>query len=223
VLAHFRIKICGVTKPADALAAVQLGADAIGLNFYERSTRFVEPAAAARITCELPSSIEAVAVYVNQRLKQMKDLAERVGGIRSLQPHGEAAELGNAEPFRLTPAFPVTDRDSLQAIHAWLARCRSEGWMPAAVLVDAYVPGQHGGTGLTAPWKLLADFRTCVPMILAGGLTPDNVAEAIHVVQPDGVDVASGVESHAGCKDADKMRRFIDNARMASAKLHRRH
>jgi phosphoribosylanthranilate isomerase len=85
--------------------------------------------------------------------------------------------------------------------------------MPAAVLVDAYVEGQLGGTGRAAPWELLADFRPGVPLILAGGLTPDNVADAIRVVRPYGVDVASGVESAPGRKDPDKVRRFVENAR----------
>jgi phosphoribosylanthranilate isomerase len=85
--------------------------------------------------------------------------------------------------------------------------------------VDAYVEGQHGGTGRTAPWELLADFRPGVPLILAGGLTPDNVAEAIRTVRPDGVDVASGVEFAPGQKDADKVRAFVANARVAAAGL----
>ena len=87
--------------------------------------------------------------------------------------------------------------------------------MPAAVLIDAHVPGEYGGTGQKPPWELLADFQLGVPLILAGGLTPDNVAEAIRLVAPYAVDVASGVESNPGQKDSDKMRRFIDNARGA--------
>jgi phosphoribosylanthranilate isomerase len=104
----------------------------------------------------------------------------------------------------------------LQAITRYLDVCRLRGALPSAVLVDASVPGQYGGTGRQAPWHLLATFRPGVPLILAGGLTPDNVAEAVRLVRPYAVDVASGVESAPGHKDPDKVRRFIDKAREAA-------
>ena len=107
----------------------------------------------------------------------------------------------------------------LQGIARYLDRCRSLELLPAAVLVDAHVSGQYGGTGQTLPWDLLADFRPGVPLILAGGLTPENVAEAVRLVRPYAVDVASGVELSPGRKDAEKMRRFIGSAREAAAKL----
>ncbi len=100
----------------------------------------------------------------------------------------------------------------MQGITAYLARCRDQGGLPRAILVDARVAGLHGGTGRTAPWDLLEGFRPGVPLILAGGLTPDNVAEAVRRIRPDVVDVASGVETSPGRKDADMMRRFVDNA-----------
>jgi phosphoribosylanthranilate isomerase len=107
----------------------------------------------------------------------------------------------------------VRDAASLDQITACLDLLRAAGAAPAAILVDAHVPGQYGGTGQTAPWHLLADFQPGVPLILAGGLTPDNVAEAIRIVRPYAVDVASGVESSPGKKDPDKLRRFIDAVR----------
>ncbi|HZU38610.1 MAG TPA: phosphoribosylanthranilate isomerase, partial [Gemmataceae bacterium] len=116
-------------------------------------------------------------------------------------------------PFRYIAAFPVTHRESLLGITRYLDICRQQGRIPDALLLDAHAPGLYGGTGRTAPWELLADFQPGIPIILAGGLTPDNVAEAIRMVQPFGVDVASGVESRPGVKDPDKVRRFIDNAR----------
>src|SRR4029077_7249289 len=109
--------------------------------------------------------------------------------------------------LRGAPALSVVDAASLTTITNYLKLLASAGAAPAAILVDAHVPGQYGGTGQKAPWHLLADFNPGVPLILAGGLTPDNVAEAIHIVKPYAVDVASGVESAPGKKDADKMRR----------------
>ena len=122
-------------------------------------------------------------------------------------------------PFRLIPAFPVGDAAGLARLTRHLDRCRALGRLPAAVLIDAHVPGRYGGTGQTAPWHLLADFDPGVPLLLAGGLTPDTVAEAVRVVRPWGVDVASGVESSPGRKDPEKVRRFLDRAREAAARL----
>jgi phosphoribosylanthranilate isomerase len=129
-----------------------------------------------------------------------------------VQWHGDQPELPQPG-LRFIPAFPVRDQDSLTRIHTYLGQCRTLGSLPVAVLVDAQVAGKHGGTGQAAPWDLLATFRAEVPLILAGGLTPDNVAEAIRLVQPYAVDVASGVESTPGRKDSDKMRQFIDVVR----------
>jgi phosphoribosylanthranilate isomerase len=220
VTVPFRIKICGITSLTDALLAAELGADAIGLNFYSLSPRYVDPETAGRIAQALPPTVEAVGVFVNERLADMKPLAGRAG-IQSLQLHGEDAEISNPRPFQLVLASPVRDRDSVNAISDRLEQCRAQGWLPAAVLVDAHVPDSYGGTGVKAPWNLLADFRPCVPLILAGGLDSDSVAEAIRIVQPYGVDVASGVERSPGKKDRDRMKRFIDNARTAREKLPR--
>ena len=110
---------------------------------------------------------------------------------------------------------PVRDAGDLENLSAYLERCRARQQLPSAVLVDAHVAGQFGGTGQTAPWDLLADFQPGVPVILAGGLTPDNVATAIRRVRPYAVDVASGVESTPGRKDPEKVRRFIEAARGA--------
>jgi phosphoribosylanthranilate isomerase len=218
VAVPFRIKICGITNVADALQAVELGADAIGLNFYSLSPRYVDPQIAGRIAQVLPPAVEAVGVFVNERLEEMKGVAGRAG-IQTLQLHGAGVEISDPHPLRMVLASPVRDRDSMNVIADRLEHCRAHGWLPAAVLVDAHVPGSYGGTGAKAPWNLLADFRPCVPLILAGGLDPDNVAEAIRIVQPYGVDVASGVERSPGKKDTDRMKRFIDNARTAREKL----
>ena len=195
-----RIKICGVTTVDAALAAVQAGADAIGLNFYPKSPRAISEATACDILAALPPFVEPVMLSVDESWETALARRDRLPGVRAIQRH-------DAEPppidIRWIPAFPVRDAGSLDAIRALVERRR-----PAAILVDACVPGQHGGTGQTLPWDVLDGFDVGVPLILAGGLTPENVAAAVKRVRPFAVDVASGVESRPGVKDADRMRRF---------------
>jgi phosphoribosylanthranilate isomerase len=212
-----RVKICGVTTCPDAEQAALLGADAIGLNFHPGSPRYLAPAAAVPILHVLPPFVEPVAVFVEQPLRQVFETLNQLGRVRTFQWYGSRRELCNTFPFPSIPAFPVGDRDGLLAITRFLEASAGLGALPAAVLIDAAVPGRHGGTGRTVPWSLLADFRPGVPVILAGGLTPDNVGEAVRLVQPYAVDVASGVERGPGLKDLEKVRRFIGNAREAAA------
>jgi phosphoribosylanthranilate isomerase len=217
---YLRIKICGINNEADGCQAGLLGADAIGLNFYEKSPRYISPSNAEFVLRELPPFVEPVGIFVGQQLHPVFEITDKLG-LRTIQLHGasEGIILGNLTPIRLIQPFSLAEKDDLLKIKHYLDRCRQEeGRFPAAILVDSHVPGQYGGTGKTAPWNLLADFRPGVPVILAGGLTPENVAEAIRIVRPYGVDVASGVEKSPGQKDADKMKRFIDNAREAAAK-----
>jgi phosphoribosylanthranilate isomerase len=216
-----RIKVCGVTSIDDADTAARLGADAIGLNFWEGSKRHVTPDAALAVLRELPPFVEPVALYVNVPLKGVFEALNALGRVRTFQWYGKKPELCDAFPFQMIPAFTVKDRASLAEITRYLDMARSMGKAPAAILVDAYVPGQHGGTGQRAPWHLLAEFKPPEPLILAGGLTPDNVADAIQLVRPYAVDVASGVESAPGRKDPEQMRRFIGNAHEAAARLTR--
>jgi phosphoribosylanthranilate isomerase len=211
-----RIKICGVTSEADAEQAALLGADAVGLNFFAKSPRCVDHTRAEAILRRLPPFVEPVGLFVEQPLREVFEVVNRFARIRTIQWHGERRELCDAYPFQFIPAFPVRDRQSLVTITRYLDMARGLNCLPAAVLVDAHVPGQYGGTGQVAPWELLADFRPGVPVILAGGLTPDNVAEAVRIVRPYGVDVASGVEARPGVKDVEKLRRFIANARAAA-------
>jgi phosphoribosylanthranilate isomerase len=215
-MASLRIKICGVTNEGDAVRAAELGADAIGLNFYAQSPRRVDPIIANYILRELPPFVETVGVFVNEPLQGVFEQLNQVGGIRTIQWYGDNRELGDVFPFRLIAAFPVRDQQSLAAINRYLELCQGLGHLPAAILADAHVPGKHGGTGRKVPWHLLADFRPGVPLILAGGLTPDNIADAIRMVRPYAVDVASGVEVSPGQKDVEKMRRFIERARYAA-------
>jgi phosphoribosylanthranilate isomerase len=205
----------------DALRAAELGADAVGLNFHPGSPRFLQPAAAEAILRDLPLFTRAVVVCVNKALSEIAYTLQPLARIQTIQWHGdsEKREIGTVWPFDLIAAFAVHDSADLAAISHYLDQCRAVGQLPAAVLVDAHLPGQHGGTGRTAPWELLAAFRPGVPLILAGGLTPENVAEAIRIVRPYAVDVASGVEENPRRKDPDTMRRFIANAREAQARL----
>jgi phosphoribosylanthranilate isomerase len=214
-----RVKICGVTTEADALQAGLLGADAVGLNFYPGSPRFVGAAAAGLILRTLPPSVEAVGVFVELPLPQVLEQLRPLARVRTVQWYGRHGEPGDYSPYHFIPAFPVRDAEGLRAITCYLDVCRGLGRLPAAVLVDAHVAGQHGGTGRKVPWELLASFRPGVPLILAGGLTPDNVALAVRLVRPCAVDVASGVEHGPGRKDPEKMRRFLGAAREAAARL----
>jgi len=215
-----RVKICGVTSVEDALLAANLGAEAVGLNFYEKSPRFIDASKAYEILRALPAFVEPVGLFVRRSLREIAATLKEPGldRIRTVQRHADQPEIGDffVYPFSLIDAFPVADVASLGRIQTYLADAWDQAFFrPGAILVDAHVPGKYGGTGQTAPWQLLAAFAPTVPLILAGGLTPDNVAEAIRIVRPYAVDVASGVESSPGKKDPDKMQRFIENARAA--------
>jgi phosphoribosylanthranilate isomerase len=212
-----RIKICGITTEADAEEAALLGADAIGLNFYEQSLRCIDLPTAESILRALPPFVDPVGLFVNLPLAVIAETLRGLARIRTIQWYGEKHEAWDPHPFQLIAAFSVREEGDLCAVNQYLNCCRQTDRLPAALLVDAHVAGQYGGTGQKAPWHLLADFRPGVPLILAGGLTPENVAEAIRIVRPYAVDVASGVEQGPGRKDREKMRRFIDNARNAAA------
>jgi phosphoribosylanthranilate isomerase len=208
-----RVKICGVTTPDDARVVAMLGADAVGLNFYPPSPRFVNVDRVVSILDSLPPFVTTVGVCVNNA-----DIIWNCAWhnrLDMIQWHGEDRPSPIVCWLPLIVGFAVRGPESLDDIRDYVGDCRLEGRLPVAILLDAHVPGQHGGTGQTAPWDLLAGFDPGVPLILAGGLTPDNVAEAIRRVRPYAVDVASGVESSPGRKDLDKVRRFIDNARSA--------
>jgi len=205
-VSRVRVKVCGLTRADDVAAAVAAGADALGFNFYPPSPRSITPEMAADLIALVPAFVEPVAVCVDPEPAWLERWLPALPRLRALQWHGEPP-LPADVPFPLIPAFRVRDAASVAAIRAYLDRCGER--RPPAVLVDAHVAGLHGGTGRTAPWELLAEVDFGLPLILAGGLTPDNVAEAVRVVRPFAVDVASGVESSPGVKDAGKMRAFV--------------
>jgi phosphoribosylanthranilate isomerase len=291
----FRIKICGIMSVEDALLAAEAGADAIGLNFYEKSPRYVTPKRAREIVLNLGyrglfnTKVRVFGVFVNRPLEQILGLATR-SGVAAYQLHGDetpemVASLGkllrsirecaanalNSEEFRaamtrlrrrstgesdylgglpIDEIFPATfDRlddltttqaepakmwsplqvralrqsgDSLSQVSDYLRKCDESGALPDAVLLDAHRAGAYGGTGETFDWNVLRtqrDMLMGLPLILAGGLTPDNVAQAIATARPDAVDVASGVESAPGKKDPAKVRAFVAAAKNAFAAL----
>ncbi|MCE9561415.1 MAG: phosphoribosylanthranilate isomerase [Planctomycetes bacterium] len=209
-----RIKICGVTTPEDARFAADAGADAIGLNFYPKSPRFVTPTQAATLVRVLPAFTAPVGVFVGMPLRQVCTVAFQLG-LRGVQTYDERPPEEDTFPFAHVPAFRVKDAAGLEQIRKFVEAATAENRRPAAVLIDSFVAGEMGGTGHVAPWELLRGFDPGVPVILAGGLTPENVAEAIAVVRPWGIDVASGVESAPGKKDPDKVARFVKFARQA--------
>jgi phosphoribosylanthranilate isomerase len=204
-----KVKICGITNTADALAAVQAGADALGFMLYDGSPRRIAVGAAADIVRQLPPFVIKVGVFVDAA----EDLVRRaIGecGLNLLQFHGEERpEYCLQFGLMSMKAFRIRDADSLKALPGY----PTEAW-----LLDAYVPGKSGGTGETFNWDLAARAKQQGrPIFLAGGLTPANVAEAIRRVQPYGVDVSSGVEVSPGRKDHEKVRAFIAAARGAEA------
>jgi len=209
-----RIKICGVTTAEDARFVAEAGADAVGLNFYPRSPRFVDPARAAAVVRALPPFTAAVGVFVGMPLRQVCAVAFQLG-LRAVQTYEEGPPEEDPFPFAHVPAFRVRDAAGLDPVCRFVELSARRGRRPAAVLIDSFVDGAIGGTGRPAPWGLLAGFDPGVPLILAGGLTPQNVGEAIATVRPWGVDVASGVESAPGVKDHEKVRAFVRAVRDA--------
>jgi phosphoribosylanthranilate isomerase len=209
-----RIKICGVTTPEAARQAADAGADAVGINFYSKSPRCVTPQQAATIVRALPAFTAPVGVFVGMPVRQVCAVAFQLG-LRGVQTYDDQPPEEDTFPFAHVPAFRVKDAAGLEHVRRFVETAIALGRRPAAVLIDSYVEGQMGGTGHRAPWELLVGFDPGVPLILAGGLTPENVAEAVAVVRPWGVDVASGVESAPGVKDAEKVTRFVKNARSA--------
>jgi phosphoribosylanthranilate isomerase len=224
----FRIKICGITNVEDAISASEAGADTIGLNFYPKSSRYVEATVASTIIQVSAPFLTTVGVCVNERIESVNSLISKLGaastaGLNAIQLHGDESPSYCAQ-IRikyLIRARRLTEQ-GISAIAADLEACDKFARLPDAVLIDSAVPGRYGGTGHQVSWAGLADYRRWlhnVPLILAGGLTPENVAEAIRTVRPHGVDVASGVESAPGKKDALRVREFVAAARAAFAAL----
>jgi phosphoribosylanthranilate isomerase len=207
-----KIKICGIKTVTDALAAIEAGADYLGFNFYPKSVRFVERQACMEITSVLKKEyphIKLVGVFVNSSVEEINDIL-RTGSLDLAQLHGdETLEIVmsfNGKAFKAFRGIP----ESIDGF----ARDESP-----AFLVDSSVKGIYGGSGVTADWDGAAELAKKYPLLLAGGLTPENVAEAVRRVKPWGVDVASGVESAPGEKDPSRMKAFVQAVRDGEKKV----
>jgi phosphoribosylanthranilate isomerase len=197
-----RVKICGITNLEDALLAAELGADALGFIFYARSPRAVAPDAARAIIAQLPPFVTTVGVFVDEDAALVRDLAARVG-LDWLQLHGqESPDYCRSLGRRVVKGFRIKDETSLAELAAYREAAQ-------ALLLDTYKQGQPGGTGETFDWRLAREAGQYGPIILAGGLNPDNVAQAVQIAQPQAVDVASGVEAAPGKKDPEKLQKFF--------------
>ncbi len=205
-----RVKVCGVTNLEDALVAVAAGADALGFNFWPRSSRWVDPARAANIIEQLPPFVTAVGVFVDEPRSKLERLA-RASRLRAVQLHGE-------ESPQEVDALARCGLTVLKALRV------GRGFRPGelqkfseadAFLLDTDVPGRRGGTGSTFNWRVARQAGRYGRIFLAGGLTVENVAEAIEQARPYGVDVCSGVERKPGVKDHARLREFVRRAKEA--------
>ncbi|MRR33758.1 phosphoribosylanthranilate isomerase [bacterium] len=199
-----KVKICGITNQDDAFQAVDAGADALGFVFYDLSPRCISFETAERIIKKLPPYIVTSGVFVNNPASFISSAVEHCG-INVVQLHGdEAPEFCNGIRHTVVKAFRVRDVASIESIR---------NYSVAGYLLDAYVPGSYGGTGLTFNWETARMAKRYGPIILAGGLKPDNVQLAVETVEPYAVDVSSGVEASAGKKDHAKVSEFIRRAK----------
>jgi phosphoribosylanthranilate isomerase len=206
-----KVKICGITNVEDALAAVEAGADAVGFVFHHASPRRVTADMVKRIVAQLPPFVLPVGVFVNEDVKIVRDWMDDCG-LAVAQLHGdEATAYCDLLGRPVLKAIRLKDRGSLLALAEYKGRSRVRGFV-----LDAFSTVSYGGTGQVTDWALAAEAARSAPVILAGGLTPENVAEAIRRVKPYGVDVSSGVESDPGKKDHAKMRAFINAAKLVS-------
>ncbi len=195
-----RIKICGITNVEDALVAVEAGADALGFVFYEQSPRFINPVMAAKIISRLPPFIQSVGLFVNEETEKINWTADYCG-LDLAQLHGDESPEDCLEVNRrVIKAFRVQNIVSIDPL---------KNYQVSGYLLDAWSPDAYGGTGRTFNWELAGAARQYGPIILAGGLSPENVVDAISSVHPYGIDVSSGVESAPGKKDAAKLREII--------------
>ena len=208
-----KVKFCGITRIEDAREAARLGAWAIGLNHWDQSPRRCDPGTAVQISAELRRAVQIVGVFVNPTLDELARAAEDAS-LAMVQLHGDEG-----------PDFcrEVARRTGCKVIKGVGVRSAADVHAAAAFridyhLFDAHRPGTPGGTGESFDWELVGARRSQVPAILAGGLTPDNVAEAISIARPDAVDVASGIEASPGVKDHELMAAFARNAEQAAGR-----
>lgn len=200
-----RVKICGITNVNDALQAVEAGADALGFVFFKESPRYISHDAARKIIEKVPAFVSTVGVFVNEPAWRVQEIM-RITGLDVAQLHGDETPEECCEFRRAIKAIRVGKLTDLEPVKKYKV---------SAFLLDAYAPDSYGGTGKVFNWDIALEAKEFGNIILAGGLTPDNVADAVRHVRPFGVDVSSGVEADKGIKAHEKVRAFIRNARHA--------
>lgn len=202
-----KVKICGITNLNDAMAAVDSGADALGFVFFEGSPRYIPHGKAYTIIKKLPSFTTTIGVFVNEKTEQIEKIVG-LTGIDVVQLHGdEPPEVCNISR-RIIKAIRVKSLESLDPLKNYKDKV-------SAFLLDTFTPEILGGTGQIFNWDIAVEAKQFGRIILAGGLTPDNIADSVRRVRPYGVDVSSGVESEKGKKDHKKMKLFIERAKGA--------
>jgi len=200
-----KVKVCGITNIEDAIAAAEFGADALGFVFYEKSPRYIEPLRAKEIMLRLPPFVTTVGVFVDEKRRVVESVMGSVG-LDVAQFHGHEPPEECIITRRAIKAFHIKDETDLEAMKKYKV---------SAYLLDTYTPDALGGTGQIFNWSIAMDAKPLGKIILAGGLTPDNVADAVRMVRPYAVDVSSGVEYKKGVKDREKLRLFIERAKEA--------
>ena len=215
-----KIKICGLTTAPEAVVVACAGADWIGLNFHPPSPRFLDLERAAEIMAILPAGVEAVGLFVDRTPAEIRGVAYRLG-LQIVQLHGEEPpeDLDRLRGLRVVRAFRIRDEAAIDAMTAYLDRAKALGAEPEAVLVDAYAAGVPGGTGRSIADELLDRLPPLPRLVLAGGLTAENVADRVRRVRPWMVDTAGGVEVSPGRKDPERVAAFIRAVRTSVTQL----
>jgi len=198
-----KVKICGITRLEDAIKAVECGADAIGFVFYEPSPRYISPEIAKEIIYAIPPFIVTVGVFVNEDPSKIKEILA-ITGINVVQLHGDESPRQCFYWHKVIKAFKIKDKLDIEYIKQYKV---------SAYLLDTYDPKAVGGTGKIFNWEVVKNIKDFGPIILAGGLTPENIIDAINIVKPYAVDVSSGVEKSKGIKDHKKLELFIQRAK----------
>ena len=211
-MARVKVKICGITNWTDARRAIAGGAELLGFNFYERSPRYITPANARRIVRRLPKNVRAVGVFVNETEQKMLDTARTVG-LDQLQLHGDESP---AMVARLARSLPVIK--AVRVRKPFRASQLAPFKRASAFLLDGFDRSARGGTGKTFDWEIARRAKRYGRIFLAGGLTPENIGDAIRAARPYAVDVCSGVEARPGKKDPVRMRKLLRAAGAAPNK-----
>jgi len=223
------IKICGITNLEDGLTAVEAGADALGFVFYEKSPRYIDLETARKIIAKLPNTVEKVGVFADESGGQIQKTTDRVG-LTGVQLHVDVSSPGDKTPSNVEPCAQVKRYIAVPVMHFFDDQGQFDGFaqfnedvkageLVAGIFLDSGTPQQPGGTGKVFDWAkaapLVESISKRMNVVVAGGLTPGNVAEAMRILKPWGVDVSSGVEAKPGKKDSEKVRAFIAAVRQA--------